>query len=291
MMRPARSEWLGPPFAAPARRVVSLVPSLTDAVFRLDSGRLLVGRTEYCVRPAGEVDTVPVVGGTKNADPERVAALDPDVVLACREENTRSRIMRIAERYPVWLTDPRGPADVPALWKGLGEILGSPRGAERAAAVAATLERLVQRPTATRRPRVLYLIWKDPWMAVGRETYIGGLLDAADLDNALPDAPDTARYPRLEPDDLVVLRPDAYLLSSEPYSFRIPGDLGPLAGLVVGPFGDSGVRLDGGAVAVEVDGMVLSWYPSHTLDGLETACRLRDRIAAATETEAQPRDV
>ncbi len=271
--------------------MVSLVPSLTDAVFQLGAGRLLVGRTEFCVRPEGDVAAVPTVGGTKNADPERVATLEPDVVLACREENSRSRVRRIAERLPVWLADPRGPADVPSLWAELGEILAASGGAERAALVTACLDRLAAQPPPVRRPRVLYLIWKDPWMAVGRQTYIGSLLETAGLDNALPDSPDTARYPRLEPDDLLALRPDAYLLSSEPYPFRIPADLGPLAELVVGPSDGGGMRLEGGAVAMEVDGMVLSWYPSRTLDGLETARRVRDGIAAAMETETQPRGV
>jgi hypothetical protein len=71
----------------------------------------------------------------------------------------------------------------------------------------------------------------------------------------------------------------------------VPADLGPLSELVVGRFGDRGVRLRTGAVATEVDGMVLGWYPSRTLDGLETARRLRERVAAAIEIEAQPRPV
>lgn len=287
MTQTTRTEWLGPAFRPPARRIVSLVPSLTAAVFRLGAGDRVVGRTDYCVRPAGLVEAIPVVGGTKNADPQRVLAQQPDLVLATREENSQRRVQHIAAVCPVWLGDPRSPQDVPALWRELGAIVERPEGEELARAVATRLECLHSQVLA-RRPRALYLIWKDPWMAAGRETYIGALLELAGFENAAPEAPGRGRYPKLEPPELEQLEVDAYLFSSEPYPFRLPADLGPLAAELVGRSED-GFRLRSGALAVEADGAAFGWYPSRTLDGLDAACRLRRRVLAARDAASASR--
>lgn len=270
----SRSLWLGPEPVLPATRVVSLVPSLTESVCALGASRLLVGRTDFCVHPAPEVLRVATVGGTKNPDLVAVNALAPDLVLANREENTRRRVERLAEALPVWLSDPRGPEDVPDLWRELGWIAGAEQeGRVRADAVAAALAGAQLHPPP--RPRVLCLVWKDPWMAAGRDTYLSRLLAAAGLDNALDD--EDARYPKLSGDELAELPADLYLFPSEPYPFSLPGDLGPLADRLEGRDGTA-FRLGRGALAVEVDGAALTWYPSRTLDGLRLAAALRRRV-------------
>lgn len=286
MTQTTRTEWLGPEFRSPAQRIVSLVPSLTAALFQLGVGGRLVGRTDFCVRPTGLVEAIPVVGGTKNADPERVLALSPDVVLANREENSPQRVTAMAARCPVWLSDPHSPRDVPTLWRELGAIVDRPESEALALALTSRLERLDSRVVG-RRPRVLYLVWKEPWMVAGADTYIGALLEIAGFDNAAPVDAGRGRYPTLERDELLVLAADAYLFSTEPYPFRLPADLGPLADRVTGRLSEGGLRLRGGAVAVEVDGMAFGWYPSKTLDGLDAACRLRARLLS--EREKTPR--
>jgi ABC-type Fe3+-hydroxamate transport system substrate-binding protein len=159
--------WLGPRFRGPAKRVVSLVPSLTHAVFELGAGDAVMGRTDFCVRPAAGVDGVETVGGTKNPNVAHVLELEPDVVLANREENTRRRVERIADRVPVLLTDVGGPGDAPGLWRELGEIVGCTQdGDRRAREVEEALERDLEEPTRNP-PRFLYWIWRDPWLAAG----------------------------------------------------------------------------------------------------------------------------
>ena len=274
-------EWLGPELAGPAKRIVSLVPSLTEAVFMLAAGGTVVGRTRWCVRPPGAVETVPAVGGTKNPDVARVLDLRPDVILASREENTRHRVLRLAEHVPVWLADPHGPEDVPALWRGLGEVTGRRREADRhAAATAEALEAVREwsrgRPPG---PRFVYLVWKSPWIAAGPDTYISRLLEAAGLRNVVPRGPE--RYPKLEDAALAAARTDAYLFSTEPFAFRLPRDLGPLW-LVDGTDVDGWFRVQGGRLAALVDAQPLSWYPSLTARGLAGARGLREVVRVLT---------
>jgi len=267
------SEWLGPQFRGAAERLVSLVPSLTHAVFELGAGPAVVGRTTYCVLPEGEVERVEAVGGTKNPDVHRVLELAPDLILANREENTRRRIERMADRVPVLLTDPRSPADVPALWRELGAACGRELEGER---LALEVEAELRAPKATapaQRRRFVYWIWRDPWMAAGHDTYISRLLNAAGWCNALP--PDRTRYPRVEPGEVADLGPDAMLFSSEPYEFELPRDLDAFPGPARAAAG--AWRLPDGPLALEVDGRLMSWYPSMTAAGLRSARELLRR--------------
>jgi ABC-type Fe3+-hydroxamate transport system substrate-binding protein len=267
------STWLGPPFRGPARRVVSLVPSLTHAVFELGAGSLLVGRTRYCVRPADGVAAVEAVGGTKDPDVGRVLTLEPDLVLANREENTRRRVERIAERAPVLLTDPRSPREVPALWRELGAVCGRLEAGERLAAeVEAELARALG-TEALRAARFVYWVWRDPWMAAGHDTYISQLLETVGFRNAVP--ADRGRYPKVDPVEVASFRVEVMLFPSEPYDFELPRDLEPFRGA---PTLEAGRwRLAGGITAVGADGQLFSWYPSLTAEGLRYARALRGR--------------
>lgn len=248
---------------SPPQRIVSLVPSLTEAVFALGAGDRLVGRTEWCVRPTGQVEAVPTIGGTKNPDVARIInELRPDLILASREENTEKKVTALAASAPVLLTDVLGPRDVPPLWRMLGAALGGEAGAlaetfarEVEAALAATL---TPAPGST----FLYFIWREPWMVAGHDTYIGRLLETAGLRHALPATAEFARYPRLTDDQLAALAAttDLFLFSTEPYSFRLPEHLPPV---LAAAWHEGRAQL--------VDGEKLSWYPCQTLAGLRLA--------------------
>lgn len=267
----SRTEWLGPEFTAPARRIVSIVPSLTDAVFRLGAGDRVVARTKFCVRPRGAVEGIETVRGTKNADVARIRELAPDIVLANREENTEDRVRALAETIPVWLTDPQAPADVPALWRELGVIVGdSTVGEARARETEAAAAEVAAGAGAPL--RFVYYIWKSPWMAAGHGTYISNLFEAAGWRNALP--ADHTRFPELSDDLVTTVATDAHLFSSEPFAFELPRHLGPL-----GParrVGEGVFALDRGGLALAVDGERASWYPSLTAEGLRYAAALAE---------------
>ena len=272
-MESSRSTWLGPSFRPPARRIVSLVPSLTLALFDLGVGHVLVGRTAFCVEPRAAVDSVPAVGGTKNVHVERVLGLRPDVVLANREENTRERVEAIARAVPVWLSDPRGPADVPTLWREMGAIAGRAAEAERKGREVEESLPDIRGPGAG--PTFVYWVWRDPWMAAGRDTYLSRVLEAAGWRNALPEP--AGRYPRLAPQEALALGPTAMLFASEPYAFTLPDDLdafGPDP-----PRAAGGWRLRRGPLALAVDGKVFGWYPSYTVEALHRAGELRRLLA------------
>ncbi len=259
------SEWIGQPHDAPARRVVSLVPSLTDAVCRLGAGSQLVGRTEYCVHPAGELESVPTVGGTKNSDVGEILGLRPDVVLASREENVQRRIMALADEVPVWLADPSGPEDSVPLWHALGAVVGR---ATLARQLATEVETALAETASNAAPvGHRYYIWKDPWMAAGPDTYISRLLAHVGLMTVVPSL--QRRYPAVGDDPLA----DSclHLLSTEPYEFTLPDDLKPHAAELTSSIA---WRLEHGALAVMVDGRRLSWYPSCTAEGLRYAAKL-----------------
>lgn len=220
-------------------RVVSIVPSLTEAVAATAPG-LLVGATDYCTHPADLA--VPRIRGTKNPDVAAIAALAPDLVVANEEENRPADLAELrACGIAVHVTDVR---TVDGAFGSLARMLAAcgldrPDWLDEAEAAWAAL------PAPTRRRRAVVPIWRRPWMAVGRDTFTGAVLHRLGVDNALADSPD--RYPRFEParlpdHDLVVL-PD------EPYPFTA----------------DDGPEAFPGRPAALVSGRLLTWYgPSLT---------------------------
>jgi ABC-type Fe3+-hydroxamate transport system substrate-binding protein len=252
-------------------RIVSLVPSLTECLCALGLRDSLVGRTRFCVQP-GDIAGVPAVGGTKDVNLERVRSLAPTHVVLNIDENKRETAEALCSFVPhLVVTHPRAPHDNFALFDLLGGIFG--RNAEAQALVAALsgqLEALARMSLAYR--RVLYLIWRKPWMTVGRDTYISRMLSLVNWETY----PETAvsRYPELQLHDARG-QVDLALLSSEPYPFRerhIPAvseQLGP----------ETAVHL--------VEGDMLSWYGSRAIAGVGYLRELAQRIAGPP-AEKQP---
>ncbi len=219
----------------PARvgRVVSIVPSLTEAVAATASG-LLVGATAWCSHPA-DLDVVRV-GGTKNPDVPRILELRPDLVVANAEENRAGDLDALrAAGVPVWVT---APETVPQALRSLHRMLTACR-LDRPAWLDEA-EAAWTAPPPERRRTAVVPVWRRPWMAVGRDTFTGDVLHRLGVDNALAGSPE--RYPKvrldeLPPHDLVVL-PD------EPYAFTA----------------DDGPEAFPGVPAALVSGRHLTWY-------------------------------
>src|ERR1700722_182707 len=204
---------LGHPFrrAAPARRVVSLVPSLTEAV-AASRPEALAGATIWCSHPAG-LD-VPRVRGTKNPDLRAIAALEPDIVLANQEENRRVDVERLrAAGIPVWVTVIRTLDEAIASLRRMFTVaLGWPEPPWLAEA-----EQVWREPAPTPRIRAAIPIWRAPWMVVGSATFTGDLAARLGLDNVYADHPE--RYPHVDLDDLNARGPELIVLPDEPYPF------------------------------------------------------------------------
>jgi ABC-type Fe3+-hydroxamate transport system substrate-binding protein len=236
---------------AAARRIVSLVPSLSEALFALGLGDRLVGVTDWCVHPRALVAPLPKVGGTKNPSLARIAELAPDLVLANREENRRRDVEALEARgIDVWVTHPRTVEEASALLRELAE-LGAPAAA--AAQVLRPIEQALaaaaQRADAPR-VRVFCPIWKNPWMAVGGDTYADDLLRVCGGANVFSDRPER-RYPILTLEEIVAASPEVILLPDEPYAFG-PRDLAELAQLPLPAARTGRIHL--------IDGTLVSWY-------------------------------
>jgi ABC-type Fe3+-hydroxamate transport system substrate-binding protein len=237
-------------------RIVSLVPSITELVCELGLAERLVGRTGFCIHPREIVRRIPKVGGTKDVDPDRIRALHPSHVILNIDENEKPLAETLAEFVPhLIVTHPLAPEDNPALYRLIGGIFGKPREAE---ALCDRFEsaRKAAASIAWPQRKVLYLIWKDPWMTVARDTYISRTLALFGM-HTLPEKTQ-ARYPEFSLDAPFVREAELVLLSSEPYMFREKH----VAALAQRPeFAGKPVML--------IDGEMTSWYGSRAIPGLD----------------------
>jgi len=258
--------------ARPDARIVSLVPSLTELLFALRLGSRVVGRTGFCVHPKPEVKKIAKVGGTKNFDLTKIRALAPTHLIVNVDENPRDRVEAAAAFVPnVIVTHPMGPLDNPFLYRLLGGIFGAEDGAERLARDFESAYREAVEATSTQpRERVLYLIWKDPWMTISLDTYIARTLASVGWDQIDMRNPD--RYPTLYLESIPG-RVDRVLLSSEPYAFRLRDvELVREVMNVTSPVPGHNVR----TVAVSlIDAEMTSWYGSRAIEGMRYLASLR----------------
>jgi ABC-type Fe3+-hydroxamate transport system substrate-binding protein len=235
--RPARDDLGAPvPLPRPPRRVVSLVPSLTEALAVTVPDRL-IGATQWCSHPA-ELE-VARVRGTKNPDRAAVEALRPDLVVANQEENRRLDVDRLrAAGVPVWVTViesvDQALASMTRLFAEVLEV-GTPDWLATASAEWA-------RPPELPPTRVAVPVWRDPWMVVGARTFTGDLLARLGLVNAFADSPE--RYPHVELDRVRAAEPELVLLPDEPYPFTA----------------DDGPEAFPGTRTALVSGRQLTWY-------------------------------
>ena len=279
-------------FRAPPERIVSLVPSDTYSLVQLGAGPKIVGRTRYCVAPARDVDGIEIVGGTKDADVDRIVALAPDVVVANQEENTKRDVEALeAAGLRVLLSFPKSVAEGIAQLARLAVVLGHGGSApEPVRALVANAYRTHAAAEARRRERppvrVFAPIWMDPLMTIHADTFMSDMLDlvgaqnvfadrprryplAADLGLAPPLSPDRVgdrdtRYPRVTLDEVIARQPELVLLPDEPHPFTEAD-------------ADVFRRLDipaarSGRIAF-CDGKDLMWYGARSVEGI-------DRLAA-----------
>jgi ABC-type Fe3+-hydroxamate transport system substrate-binding protein len=236
-------------------RVISLCPSLTETVFCLGRGHLLVGRTKFCVQPEGAVNAVERVGGTKNPKLERIVALAPDLVLMNEEENRREDAEALAAHgVAVLSTFARDVAGAAATVVEIGAAIGAAAAGQSLAAAITQRAAAVAARARARPPRgFLYLIWQKPWMAVAPGTYIDGLLQLAGGVNVISDP--ATRYP--EVDQALLAQAELILLSSEPFPFAAKHRAEMIEQTQLP---EQRFRL--------VDGQLLSWHGARTLQGL-----------------------
>jgi ABC-type Fe3+-hydroxamate transport system substrate-binding protein len=205
---------------APPRRIVSLIPSITETLFTLGAGLAIAGCTVYCTEPAEGVATKTRVGGEKNPKLDVIRELDADLVVANVEENMREHVETLRRwGIPVYVTYPRTVAQGIRLVSELGEVVGlAERGREMAAALEAALADVRRGCTGKRVRRVFYPIWRQPWMSINRDTYAHDMLAVCGGENVFGQS--GTRYPEVTLDDVARAAADVILLPDEPYRFR-----------------------------------------------------------------------
>jgi hypothetical protein len=242
-------------------RIVSLVPSITETLFALGLERQIVGRTGFCVHPRDKVSAVRKVGGTKAVKLDAIRALHPTHLIVNIDENERETVDQLRAFVPhIVVTHPQTPRDNLALYALLGALFGREQEARRLSdALEARLREAAASSFAAQ--NVLYLIWREPWMTVARDTYIAAMLRLVNW-HTLPDVEGgiagAARYPTFDFDDTPWLaQVDRILLSSEPYRFA-PAHRDALA---------RDPRLAGKRIEL-IDGEMTSWYGVRAIEGI-----------------------
>ena len=237
------------------RRIVSLVPSVSETIIDLGAGDRLVGITKYCVHPTTVVESIDKVGGTKGFSFEKIDAVEPDLILANKEENRKHHIDQLREKYPVFVTYPRTVEDAVKMILDLGNLTGK---SSRASEVASACEHLIDSmdPSVAGPPiPTACMIWRDPWMVAGHDTYVNELLARVGFANVF--APEDGRYPETTLESIREHHPRVVILPDEPYEF------GPKDKSEVDEFFEGD-----GIETLLADGSLLTWFGSRTLQGL-----------------------
>jgi len=197
------------------QRIVSVVPSQTELLFDLGVNDKVVGITKFCVHPLDWYRTKTRIGGTKQLDLNKIKEFAPDLIIANKEENVREQIEELAKDFPVWISDVDNLDSALSMIRGIGKITS--RELQAKEIIHQIQLRFSQIPIINVQPRTCYLIWKDPFMTVGADTFINDMLKCAGFQNVFENQ---IRYPELSFDHLKTANCNVILLSSEPYPFK-----------------------------------------------------------------------
>lgn len=240
----------------PVRRIVSLVPSQSELLVDLGLADSLVGVTKFCVHPSSLRKTVQQIGGTKTVKIADVLALKPDLVIGNKEENLQSDIESIEQHVPVWMSDITDLESALEMIRQLGILTDTVKVSRQLMEdISLKFNKLKQNVSHQRPIKMLYLIWKNPYMAAGKGTFIDDCLSRCGFENCISET----RYPEVELSDV---DPELILLSSEPYPFA-EKHIGELQ------------ELFPTAKIILADGEYFSWYGSRMLKAPDYFRKLR----------------
>ncbi|SDG52910.1 substrate-binding protein [Pedobacter terrae] len=202
----------------PPKRIISVVPSQTELLFDLGLDAEIIGLTKFCIHPIEKFAARIKVGGTKKLNIDLIKDLKPDLIIGNKEENTQSDIEELAEYFPVWMSDIFTLDDAMKTIGQIGELVNrQPEASYLNHLISAGFNDL--RTLALQNKidkKVAYLIWRKPYMAAGKNTFINDVL----LTNGMTNMINQERYPEITLEELKTLNCELILLSSEPYPFR-----------------------------------------------------------------------
>ena len=228
------------------KRIVSLVPSQTELLFDLGIGQNVVGVTKYCVHPKEKVKKITKIGGTKDFDIDKIIELNPDLIIANKEENHKEGIEELEQKFPVWVSDVDSLSSAFKMISEIGTIVGA---GDKIREILCPLSReftdFREANSFSESYTTLYFIWKNPFMVAGNDTFINDILRQCSLKNLILEN----RYPTINKRAIKKLNPQLILLSSEPYPFS-RSHIEEFAKLLPNAY----IRI--------VDGELFSWYGS-----------------------------
>lgn len=230
------------------QRIISVVPSQTELLFDLGLHDQIAGITKFCIHPEEMFRTKPRVGGTKQLHIEKIKELNPDLIIANKEENTKEQLEELIQLYPVWISDIKNLDDALNMIKSVGELTGTEKAADE---ILLNIKLKFQELELkiTQNVSVAYLIWQKPFMVAGGDTFINDMMKRAGLINVFQTQ---NRYPETTIEELNELKPDIILLSSEPFPFK-------------DKHRQEMEKTCTGSTVLLVDGEMFSWYGSRLL--------------------------
>ena len=224
-------------------RVISLVPSITEALFDLGlTENEIVGRTKFCIHPSEKVKNVEIIGGTKNLNLEKIRSLKPDLILANKEENVKEQVEALMKDFKVYVYNTETIEDNYYLLKNLGLLFNKE---EKAQLFNLKIYEVLHQAKINSTIKAAYLIWNNPYMTVGSDTFIHHILTEIGFENIFKNQ---TRYPEIKTEDLA--EADVIMLSSEPFPFK-EKHIEELKSV----YPDKKIMI--------VDGEAFSWYGTH----------------------------
>jgi ABC-type Fe3+-hydroxamate transport system substrate-binding protein len=232
----------------PAKQIVSLVPSQTELLFDLGLDEEVVGITKFCIHPERWLQEKTIVGGTKNFHNDRIKALQPDLIIANKEENTKELIEELSLDHPVYISDVNNIEDALNMIADVGKLTGKLESSEL---LIKAIKHSKNELSSTNQSKksCYYFIWKNPWLTVGGDTFINTMIEEAGFVSL---SKNQSRYPEIDLDNIDT-HPEFLLLSSEPYPFKQED-----ADFLQSKFPSSKILF--------VDGTYFSWYGSRMKD-------------------------
>lgn len=227
-------------------RIISLVPSQTELLFDLGLEKEVVGITNYCIHPEAWRLNKTTIGGTKNINIEKIKSLKPTLIIANKEENLKEDIEKLEKECAIWISDI---FDYSSALRMIKQIALITNKLEQGTEIINKIDTSFNEIKVEHKQSAIYLIWSNPYMSVGGDTFINGMLEKVGFDNLYKNKP---RYPEVTLEEIHLKNPDYILLSSEPYPFKEKH-----LDFFLKEFPNSKIKI--------VDGEMFSWYGSRMI--------------------------
>lgn len=242
------------------QRIISLVPSQTELLAALGLEKETIGITKFCIHPDNWFRSKTKVGGTKQIKMNIIHQLQPDLIIANKEENVKEQVEELEKEYPVWISDVNNLEDAYEMIKQTGKLTNRE---EKAIAINKKIKENFSRLKATgAKPKTIYLIWQKPYMTTGGDTFISAMMQLAGFNNIFADK---TRYPEITIEQIKNKKPELLFLSSEPFPFKQK-------------HADEMQTYLPGTKIVLVDGELFSWYGSRLQYAPEYFADIREKI-------------